>query len=342
MCGIISSPECNQSIEYCSMRYRDRVFALLPQEITFENQRIANFFYRACPVLMRHAVRAEKTRNPQRWNLVTLFGIDVPPEWLPDLFLSLRKMERLAAKQSNPPWILQVKMKFSSLRIYYRYFGERKVDPEMEAIILETNRRLVSKGLAEVESVSTRVKKWDAELQRIPDFDYVSFFHKWCEENRSEFLTKLIFHRNRGGLRLQFEGITPDLRLEISRASISTWAFQKNRRMGWLGSLDFPWDTDHDETGWFCGICRKNGKGKHSYDSREALAVEHTIRLFVDSSNALFADRERTWLVYYGYQTPGDGGFVRKIVFESIEDADRARQAENFHHMIRLDDLSST
>jgi hypothetical protein len=96
---------------------------------------------------MRHAMRAEKTKHPERWNLIPYHGIDLPVEWFPYLFLALRKMERHAARETGAPWIVQIKSKRNSLRIYYRHYGKRRADPEMDAIIEDVNHRLREKGL---------------------------------------------------------------------------------------------------------------------------------------------------------------------------------------------------
>lgn len=129
------------------MRYRDRIFAMEPGEITFQNRRITRFFYRACPLIFRQAIRAAKTRRPWKWNLVAFHGLEVPPEWLADVFLAMRELERYAAKEKNPLWISQIKVKFDTLIVNYRKYGEWELEVKLLEVVARTNDRLLHKGL---------------------------------------------------------------------------------------------------------------------------------------------------------------------------------------------------
>jgi len=133
------------------MRYRDKVFALRPDEKgTYGNKRIKHLFYKACPVIFRHAIRADKTRRPEWRNRVASDGISVPSAWLPIVFLALREIERYAQTKSTPPWISQIKEKFGGLRIYYRFHNKRgwdEHDEYLRKIIQRANARLIAKDL---------------------------------------------------------------------------------------------------------------------------------------------------------------------------------------------------
>jgi len=70
---------------------------------------------------------------------------------MPDVFMVLRRMERLAARLPSPPYITQVKEKFDALRIYWRWY-RGVLEPtafgdEVEAILTRANQRLLDKGL---------------------------------------------------------------------------------------------------------------------------------------------------------------------------------------------------
>ena len=130
-----------------AMRYRDRIFAMEPGEITFQNKRITRFFYRACPLIFRHAIRAAKTRHPWKWNLVAFHGLEVPPEWLPDVFLAMREIERYAATEENPLWIFQIKVKFDTLIVNYRKCRDWEFEVKLFEVVAKTNDRLLRKGL---------------------------------------------------------------------------------------------------------------------------------------------------------------------------------------------------
>jgi len=126
---------------------RYKLFPCAKDEISLcENEEVKLFFYKTCPTLFRQAIRAEKTKEPLRWNAVATFGINVKSTWLPDVFLALRKMERHAKKLDVKPFIVRVKSTFETLRLDYHFHGSRRADPVLDRILSDVNMRLMRKG----------------------------------------------------------------------------------------------------------------------------------------------------------------------------------------------------
>ncbi|MCE9598385.1 MAG: hypothetical protein K8S54_10495 [Spirochaetia bacterium] len=69
---------------------------------------------------------------------------------MPEVFLVLRRMERLAERLPSPPYITQVKEKFDGLRIYWRWYGKPAeatgFSDAAEAILARAENRLMQKG----------------------------------------------------------------------------------------------------------------------------------------------------------------------------------------------------
>lgn len=115
-----------------------------------QQQALKSLIYRGCPILFRHAIKAERSRYPERWNRVASEGFAVQLSWMPEVFLVLRRMERLAERLPSPPYITQVKEKFDGLRIYWRWYGKPAeatgFSDAAEAILARAENRLMQKG----------------------------------------------------------------------------------------------------------------------------------------------------------------------------------------------------